>query len=105
MTLPTEPAPLEKMSTLEMVHRIHREINALQRSVTELELRVESAFPGADFNRHRTDHEAIHEAEHDAKQLKKDLWTRSVTGAWVGFWSLVIAGLMLLFNVKIGGGK
>lgn len=115
MTLPTEPAPLEKMSTMEMVSRIHRAFNAaeeermrrhseLEKMLMALEAKMDTAFVGADYNRHKTDHDTIHEAARDAKQLKKDLWARSITGLWMAFWGLVGAGLFVLLKINIGAG-
>jgi hypothetical protein len=111
MSLPTDPVPLEKLSTLEMVHRIHRAFNVaqeeqerrnheLEKMIMALEAKVDGAFPGADYNKHKQDHDDIHELQRDAKQLKKDIWTRSITGLWLGFWALVLAALMYFFNIR-----
>lgn len=106
MPLPTEPAPLEtKMSTQELIYRIHRKINDLERTMHEFHALVDTAFPGADFNKHRGDHERIHEKEVERRRLWSNLKTQALAGVMMfaagAFVSVV--GFAVVSYIKHGG--
>lgn len=87
MTLPTEPSPLASetpRSTGQMIIQIHRKINELERLVSELEIKVESAFPGADLINHRNDHEEIAERRIDRRNMIRGVRDKTLAGFLLG---------------------
>lgn len=104
MGLPTDNAPLEGRSSLgQLIDRINREIDRLQRDVHELSARVDSAFPGADVHRHHDDHTQIREAEIDRKHLMRTLKTQAVWGV-IGAVAAAVAMLAwYAFNAYLHG--
>lgn len=98
--LPTEPAPLEtKMSTQELIYRIHRKINELERTMHEFHSLVDTAFPGADFNKHRDDHEKIRETEVERRRLFSNLRTQALEGLMM-FTASALIGLIAFAAVS-----
>ena len=107
MALPTEPSPLEtKLSTQELIYRIHRKLNELEHSMHEFHALLDTAFPGADLNRHRTDHEEIHEKNIERRRLWSNLRSQALAGVMMFAASAVIG--LIVFSVtsylKHGGG-
>ena len=107
MPLPTDNAPLEPtMSTRDLVNRVHRAINQLEISIQRLEARMESAFPGADLNKHKADHDVIHEREQERKMLYRAIKEKSLVGVFLAVGAFVFAAVVAFtINYVRSGGK
>jgi hypothetical protein len=105
--LPTDNSPLEHaQTTRDMVNRIHRAINALEHDIALLESRMESAYPGADLNKHRLDHERIHEREQEFKMLFRSIKEKSIVGVFLAVGAFVFAAVVAFtINYVKSGGK
>lgn len=107
MSLPTEPSPLEtKLSTQELIYRLHRKFNELEHSMHEFHALFDTAFPGADLNRHRADHEEIHEKNVDRRRLWATLRAQAMAGLMMFAASMLLAMAVYSFTsyLKHGGG-
>lgn len=98
--LPTDPGPLEtKLSTQEMIYRIHRKLNQLEHEMHSVHALVDTAFPGADYNKHRTDHEVIHERNIERRRLFSNLKSQAIAGLMM-FTASAIIGLIAFAAVS-----
>ena len=104
MNLPTDRSLFDqKLSTSELLARIHAEINKLHTMVYDLEARVDTAFPGADLQRHRTDHERMYDDEQNTRSMWHNLRDKSLFGLVI--FLLVVAGVVLWQAFKFGAQK
>ena len=93
--LPTDNSPLEtSLTTRDLVNRIHRAINKLEHDIALLEASMESAYPGADLNRHRSDHDRIHERELENKMLLRAIKEKSLVGIFLAVGAFVFAAVV-----------
>lgn len=94
MGMQTDNAPLEiKWSTSQLVARINRELDRLQRDVHELASRMDSMVPGADFHQHYEDHVELHEVRMERKRMWRELRTKAVVGLFMALSSAMIGVL------------
>lgn len=90
MGMQTDNAPLDgRESTAQLIARINRELDRLQRDMHELSARVDSMVPGADIHQHHDDHVEIHETRVERRRM----WSNLRSQALAGFVMAVLGGL------------
>ena len=105
MSVSTDNAPLESSpTTRDLVNRIHVAINKIENDIELLEIRMESAYPGADLSRHRMDHDLIHERYQERKILYRSIKEKSLVGVVLSVGAFVFAAVIafVISYVKSG---
>lgn len=108
MGLQTDNAPLEgRESTAQLIARINRELDRLQRDVHELAARMDSMIPGADYHRHHDDHVELHETRAERRRMWLNLKSQAVAGLMMATAGAVfgILAYAALAWVKANGGN
>lgn len=81
MGMQTDNATLEgRESTAQLIARINREIDRLQRDVHALSALIDSLVPGADYHRHHDDHVEIHEQRIERRRMWSNLRSQALAG-------------------------
>jgi len=108
MGMQTDNAPMEgRESTAQLIARINRELDRLQRDVHELAARIDAMVPGADFHRHHDDHAEMHEARVERRRTWSNLKSQALAGfvmAVAGAIFGVLAYATTAWVKTIGGG-
>jgi hypothetical protein len=78
-------ARVNKTSSVDLLHEYHKKLHDLERIHLEFAARMDSAFPGADLNRHREDHDELLQSRLESERVWKDMKTRVLSGIVLAF--------------------
>ena len=68
------------ISDADLLKELHSRVHAWEKAHLEFTAKVDNAFPGADMNRHREDHEEISQAKVESDKAWKDMKARVISG-------------------------
>jgi predicted metalloenzyme YecM len=92
------------MNEISSAVAVHKALEDLRREfntkIMELEIKLESGFPGADFDKHHADHRAIHVRQEQWRKLWETFWVNSVQGASGALIVVIVIGTALLIFGK-----
>ena len=91
MGMQTDNVPLEgRDSTAQLISRINRDLDRLQRDIHEVTVRLDAMIPDADDRRHYDDHVDIRDVRADRRKLWGNLRSQGAAGVMMA----IGAGLM-----------
>ena len=107
MGMQTDNVPLEgRNSTAQLIERINRDLDRLQKDLHELSHRMDAMMPGADFRLHYDHHVDITENTVERRRLWSNLRSQALAGVMMaiggGFLALIVYATTQY--VKTGGG-
>ena len=92
MGMQTDNAPLDgRTSTSQLIDRINRDLDRLQRDVHELSCRLDAIMPGADDRLHYEHHVDITEATVERRRLWSNIRSQAMGGVMMAIGGGMIA--------------